>query len=901
LSAKWVRAKQWDDEHLTGAMLPIKWVLRALSSISLAVTLLVLVTIYGVLASIPIGLVALVPTYLFYGSVVVLMLLAGAVLPAWIGSVVTRLAFGGKAGAWVAGVLIFVGAGAGVLWAWGAYVWPLLRYNSVTGEGVRFFAEFCKKYEALPMRRLPGMEMSELEFYAWWPLTLVLWLFVVNMVVATIRRIEFKFENIGVLTVHTGIVVVALGSAYYASAKREGDVLLRAGEPDATTGEMTTGDPESSFYDNTRVVLNLAQGRGVEQWLIEELPRYNDYSLDAAGPVVPLSEGELREWQAASGMDGGRTLRIEVNPPRVPEKFTRRVDPDIRARVVGYAAFCDMKDAWVMKSAGESGTVSLRSLELLALNGPEDLGSKGSRVVDSMGFVPGSAVDRVQRRGDARTPVIFQYTRGMSDERLKELGAALPGNALWGLIVEIPELKIARTYPVQRGQRFKVDREDGVTAYEIAVDDLLPEPPLRVITPGFEGVSSSVAIVRVEPKAGAAKGDEAAAPKKAFTRYVYSLYPELNQDLSEELNERGMPKRTAADGRIKLTLVDASGGSIFIDERTEGSKTGGAGTARVLVRLPGRDPVLTENVVEGQVVKIAPVLGMRIGPKSDNVVKRKVPMPTAEVLRKGDPLGKHQKAAVAVQVYTVDGKGGGGEEQNTSSVQWVGFEQYSHLANEATVFDLKDGRRVSVVFGRLVHPLPGMFMRLMTFEMFPYPHSTQPRDFRSDVQVVRGPGAWEVMERGRILGIDQAIKQGVEAGAVNVSYAYTSLNDPLLLGTFIWSEGRNWFGNVLGMVADRMGPTRFKFSQAGWDNRTWMQSLEAVERGELKKPIARFTILGVGNNPGIHVIATGSILIAMGIPWAFYVKPWILKRRKMKIQKMLAEGTYVVPKKGKRE
>jgi hypothetical protein len=55
----------------------------------------------------------------------------------------------------------------------------------------------------------------------------------------------------------------------------------------------------------------------------------------------------------------------------------------------------------------------------------------------------------------------------------------------------------------------------------------------------------------------------------------------------------------------------------------------------------------------------------------------------------------------------------------------------------------------------------------------------------------------------------------------------------------------------------------------------------------LPRPFAQFTILGVGNNPGIHIIALGGILMVLGIPWAFYVKPALLRRRKLAIQREL--------------
>ncbi len=44
----------------------------------------------------------------------------------------------------------------------------------------------------------------------------------------------------------------------------------------------------------------------------------------------------------------------------------------------------------------------------------------------------------------------------------------------------------------------------------------------------------------------------------------------------------------------------------------------------------------------------------------------------------------------------------------------------------------------------------------------------------------------------------------------------------------------------------------------------------------------RFTILGVGNRPGVWIMVSGAILCAVGLMYAFYLKPVIIKRMKAK-------------------
>ncbi|HRX85860.1 MAG TPA: hypothetical protein P5572_12655 [Phycisphaerae bacterium] len=68
--------------------------------------------------------------------------------------------------------------------------------------------------------------MTEMEAFDWWPFTALIALFVINMVVVTVRRIRFNVLNFGVWMIHTGIVILALGSVYYFSTKLEGDTLV---------------------------------------------------------------------------------------------------------------------------------------------------------------------------------------------------------------------------------------------------------------------------------------------------------------------------------------------------------------------------------------------------------------------------------------------------------------------------------------------------------------------------------------------------------------------------------------------------------------------------------------------------------------------------------------------------
>ncbi len=73
------------------------------------------------------------------------------------------------------------------------------------------------------VRQMRPFEMSEFEWFKWWPFTLLIALLCINLVVATLRRIPFNVMNLGVWMIHAGIITLSLGSVYYFSTKVEGD------------------------------------------------------------------------------------------------------------------------------------------------------------------------------------------------------------------------------------------------------------------------------------------------------------------------------------------------------------------------------------------------------------------------------------------------------------------------------------------------------------------------------------------------------------------------------------------------------------------------------------------------------------------------------------------------------
>ncbi len=850
MSRKWQQAKRWDDEHLSGpALRPVKWVLRSLSSIWLAVILLVLVSLYGVLASVPIGLLALAPTWGVYSLSVVIPVALAAIL-VFLGAR-GLIPSSRPALRMVAGLAGAIAAGVGVSWLWGLFVWPILHYDPVDETGLRFFASFVSAKEAVTLRRLPGFEMSELEFYSWWPLRIILLLFVVNMIVATVRRIEFTFKNIGVLAVHTGIVIISLGSVYYQGLKKEGDTIVfaaRPAQPGATPEDAGVGPMQTGFYDNTRVALWVAQRRawtGTPDWEqrpLSGVPRYNDYNLDAAGggdaPLLSrVINGEGNPGTADNGSD--RDLALTV-----PDGPGNRIDADISFRVVGYAGYAEGREDW-RKAAAPSSSSGIephpvRIVELLSRLSAADEEAGGVPVIRA----PLHPKDPTHRIAENEA-FVLEHEIDPDPRRVGDLLTRVPPRTAHALIVEVPNepgsADGARSVmAAEAGNEYVI----GETGWRVGVKELLPEPPFPIITAGYEGATSPVAVLQVTPPEG-----------DAYERYVYDRFPAINQDILGT-QEDGRPNRRDADPAIRISYLDLTRLRVLLNESSE------TGLIQAIVREPGGGLKVLAPAPPGEVMRdIVPKIDLRVADAWAHAERIELPISVPDKDRERRFIGTHDMAMIAVEVSVPMAETGA----DWSRVVWLPFARYLETAaDQHRTLTLPGGRELTMAFGRIRHGFPGFGIRLADFEMIAYDHRGAPRDYQSVLRVVPAVGP----------GVRAPIEEPYERVA--------KLNAPLR-APFVWSEERGWLSNAAIRMTSGLNPHQFKLSQAGWDQQGWQETQQLADQGVLPRPFARFTILQVGNNPGIHVIAFGGVLMGVGIPWAFYVKPWLVRREKTRL------------------
>jgi hypothetical protein len=97
----------------------------------------------------------------------------------------------------------------------------LFFYCSVGSAGIIYPASEGWVHDHF--RQWRAFEMTEFEWFHWWPFDLLMALIGINIAVTTVRKIPLKAVNYGVWGIHTGILIMMAGCWIYFGTKVEGD------------------------------------------------------------------------------------------------------------------------------------------------------------------------------------------------------------------------------------------------------------------------------------------------------------------------------------------------------------------------------------------------------------------------------------------------------------------------------------------------------------------------------------------------------------------------------------------------------------------------------------------------------------------------------------------------------
>lgn len=713
---------------------------------------------------------------------------------------------------------------------------------------------YASVFSAVPPIR--GMlELTEMQAFQHWIFVSLVGLFCLTLAVTTWKRIRWNITNLGVLTVHTGLLILVGGSTLYFFFKIEGDVTLRS-----PSIELLALGPDNQ-------VLQAVEVRKDAGWA-QELPAFggrigfivDNVTRDERGVVqsaalrfrigtAPAEVINLSRERPLQAVNERLALQLNVYPAQ-----THFYDDELAALHIGRAGSAEapivrplhglplhreryLDEGYTLTDRADRPAPSKRTWPHLAGLGLPTGWLEHWRMpidvplpelpfdVQVTGYVPYIADMRAEAvpGGSSENPAI-NYAFRMPRTTIREpLFANVPAQSLsrqapvefrWlsaaaelaalrrplageeELHVRIADPPFEQTYAITPGQSIRV----GQTGYELIIERL--DRHWQMASPELRGATSPVAMVQVK------------GPDQRFSRTVVQRYPEYSQDIDEQGKRR-------TDG-----LVDAN---IELRYRTSTWMTVAAG--------PDVAPVLFIYQPDGKVEE-APLKPGEPVPFSAggsftlvNVIRdaRAAATPVIEPLEFRRPNMERALSALRLK-FTGRGAAAGWSES-----RWCVFTQNAHL----------DMTRNAPRRPITVRP-PGSDAE---YEIV---YSRWPREIGATLI----PGALSVnFQPGRMSVSTWRSDFGVQntAGQVTPGAVYT--NQTMTLG-------------------GPLSSVHWTLFQSGADPDHWA-----------------FTVLGVGNREGIWTMIVGSVLVTLGSLYAFYVKPVIIRRRKQSaLQRAVQSG-----------
>ena len=706
---------------------------------------------------------------------------------------------------------------------------------------------YASVMSAIPMVR-GSLEMTEMQAFRHWLFVSLIALFCVTLTVATIRRIRFNVVNLGVLMVHTGLIMLAVGCWIYFGTKVEGDLILFSPRVELLTND---GRP----VPNAKVLAEAGQSwesfmpafGGAVHMHVEQTRRGTFQPVAEA--TVSVHAGDTPARTVTLTPDNPRAeisdrlaVRLAVSRPETqfyddetPVIYFSEVGGDVNGSVpiehlpIHRERYLD--EGYVLNDADGTAMPSKRTRPELKLGGiaiptgwfedwrlpiPLNIPADVPFDVQVTGYVPyiSGLVTRYASGGREANPVLElqlavaqqQITEWLpaNDPQQALLETAVPFEFRWvettqerdaisqplagpdELYIEVLDPPVKQTVAIRAGEVIQVEG----TPYELTIKQLSPSWPM--MTPGFEGARSPMASVDVT------NGE------KSYNRTVIQRFPQLSQDIDEtgQRHREGpydanLILRYRTSAREWVTII----GSPNFDPRIVAFAADGT--------MKSWDvPVGQSQNVQLQGVSVA-VTPHQIIPNA-----REIETPVLEPRETRRP--NLARAASAVRLRFT----GRGPAAGWSESRWCLYSQYPHVdVRPIRVSPAGSDHEWELKYSRAAVPL-GAEIAAGKLSVDLFPGGMNVERWRSDYTVRYNDSSAAV------------------AGAV-----YTNQTDQVGKWTLFQS----------GASADH------------WS----------------------YTILGVGNRRGIGTMAIGCLLITIGCMYAFYVKP-VLRRRKM--QQAIAES-----------
>ncbi len=202
------------------------------------------------------------------------------------------------------------------------------------------------------VRQMRFFEMSEFEWFNWWPFTLLVALLCINLTVVTVRRIRFNAINLGVWMIHAGIIIMSLGSVYYFVTKVEGDTpvfrrLVSISAPNHDTVSIPA-------LPGASVDVTTTDGQAIRYSIAETDPRWPLLSGDDKGKQV-YSVSVL--VQKGDSIGAPPFMAAQSGAPQ--DKADAAARPFVRQLFVGYPQYTEDVIPGLGRAKNIIGTTSI--------------------------------------------------------------------------------------------------------------------------------------------------------------------------------------------------------------------------------------------------------------------------------------------------------------------------------------------------------------------------------------------------------------------------------------------------------------------------------------------------------------------------------------------------------------
>lgn len=731
------------------------------------------------------------------------------------------------------------------------------------------------------VRQWPAFEMTEFEWFHTPAFLALCALLTINIAVTTLRRIPFRVVNLGVWMIHTGIIILVVGSVIYFGTKVEGDtpvirreVVARIGADEvrlpavpgarATLGAGETersirigsiepdwpilsGDDAGTRVYSVNVVVDAppapqsSRPATYVRQLLDGYPQYTEDVIPGRGRALKLEEF------AARTVDNDLTLTLEPSPQPwywikdsnaiALRELSDAPSPWSHRKLRGVPRYNDWipaPDAIWPSAEIDPRAVRPLSAEALPGDAPDALGDVGVRVI---GFLRYAVLEERRTPGGADPiPLVDLEARNPSGQTMTEritLTGGRRGAPVFGGMVQVrPDGWLGA--PAVNAADFASGIDVTIAGAEpmtIAPDDPLAraEAGLDIGGSGWrirvDEVFRDIDVGQSEPVSLAIL--RITTPEgAAFTRWAFPDAA-ITRDIEEE-------NTTDPHGEIHDRPVDARISTVF---------------------RPGVDAALVLAVSSsGGIRAFQPGAGGAF---------------TERPLAVGEPVTFGGGAAISV----------------------AAFHPTSHAESRPVIVP-KAQRDRDADSDRLYA------LALLEFHAGDWSHRVWAPFCK---HAFDDPNLGQTMI-GRYEPVTVALPDGRIVEAM-FTRERRPLPDPVVLDDFVLTATVGGFTGDMSSIRDWTSLIRFDERGQGWSETKRVETNEPAAHAGLRFFQAywdaprsgssgmSFTGLGVGNRRGVITQLVGCTIAVIGMMYAFYVKPIIKRRRRDRVLAAVASRT----------